>query len=93
MFNLHEEIQKSGERFDKKFGYIEVGGGLGKRNLTSDDIREFNAAEQLALAKKIVEELRPEGRQKDWFGNPNKDNPFNEALAEYDAKVKQLLKP
>jgi len=59
--NIHDEIQKSGERLKKQFGndgYLGVAPIYSKKTLNA--FETWHAAEQLALAKKIVEELRPE---------------------------------
>ena len=61
MFNLHDEIQKSGERLKENFPALFD--AMEHTEFSSFNaaklFKDWYAAEQLALAKKIVEELRP----------------------------------
>ena len=56
---MSKELEKE---FDKKFGYVEVGGGLGKENLTSEDIKNFIT--QNFISRKEVERLINEEKEK-----------------------------
>ena len=48
---IREERRKE---FDIKFGYIEVGGGLGKENLNSSDILHFIFQTENMIIEEIV---------------------------------------
>ena len=54
-YNLGKDWE---EEFDEKFGYIEVGGGLGKENLTSKDIKLFICNLLQSARKEERERLR-----------------------------------